>query len=634
MKIKKVLAGLTAAVFFMAGPVGAAGIGQALAATAPAGGQITSYKCGTPENQPVTFLVLNENEAQLGDGRGPAVDEAVTGTVFIPKAVTDYGDFEEVKVYNVTGIGDYAFNGCSGLEKIQIEGEVALSAHAFDGLPETTSIETNSRETKRALLGCGIDPGHVRYTGVRTNYVAFGDSIAAGYALPGYEHGTPNDDRFPTPEGAFVNMLGETLESQDGPALVSNQAVSGWTSEQLLEALQSGQYSELLRHADVVTVTIGSNDLLGPFIKIVEQAINDNFSAKVSELENLSAEAAEAPGSDAQLREKQDSLVTEIANTLRQLNKTLKDNPELLAGCENFKDNLQPAVLSALHEQAPGAEIYWNTLYNPFYGETLNLSQLFPNLAEKFPLIFRQFESIDLSGYGAYYIEQMNQAFLQNTEGYHSVDIYEAFNEPDLTNVEIKNTEGKLSLNFDPHPNAAGHQLIAERYTSTIRDTYTSTDPEPDLSSQKAITGFRLGENAGSIDETAHRILVRVPWNTDLTRQTAVFEASAGAEVRVGGAVQTSGESVNDFTRPLSYVVIAEDLSRQTYEVTVEGENPAAAPDAEAGSFNRHVPDSTAASVATGLSGGQNGVAVLSVIFVVLAGGIVCVQYARGRGKK
>lgn len=630
MKIKKILAGLMAMMLLMTGSMGGTGIGRVFAETAEAGGLIESYKCGTPEAYPVAFLVLDENEAQLGDGISPAVDEEITGTVFVPKSVTDYGDFEEVRVYAVKAIGDYAFSGCGSLEKVQIEGEVALSSHAFDGLPETTVFETSSRETKKALLRYGIEPSRIHYTGVRTNYVAFGDSIAAGYALPGYKHGTPNDDRFPTPEGAFVRNLGEMLNAQEGLALTSNQAVSGWTSEQLLKALQSGEYAGLLKDADVVTVTIGSNDLLGPFIKIVKEAIDDNFSKKVSELEFLSAEAAEGRSSDAWLRERQNSLVTEIANTLSQLNETLKDNPELLAGCENFREKTQPAILNTLHEQAPEAEIYWNTLYNPFYGEKVDLSQLFPELAKQLPMIFKQFEAIDLSADGAYYIEKMNQAFLQNTEGYHSVDIYEEFNHPDLTNVEIKNIDGKLCLNFDPHPNLEGHQLITDLYTPVIQKTYTSDDPAPDLSAEKAITGFKLGENAGTIDKDVYKITVKVPWNTDLSRQTAVFEASEGAEVRVGEALQISGHTVNDFTEPVDYTVIAEDLTSQIYEVTVEMENLAAVTEAGAGTLNRD----GGGSVKTGMAGSHNAAAIFTVLFILLAGGIGYMWCIKGYGKK
>ena len=89
MKIKKILAGLMAMTLLMTGSMGGTGIGRVFAETAEAGGLIESYKCGTPEAYPVAFLVLDENEAQLGDGISPAVDEEITGTVFVPKSVTD-----------------------------------------------------------------------------------------------------------------------------------------------------------------------------------------------------------------------------------------------------------------------------------------------------------------------------------------------------------------------------------------------------------------------------------------------------------------------------------------------------------------------------------------------------------------
>ncbi|WP_208076609.1 hypothetical protein, partial [Bittarella massiliensis (ex Durand et al. 2017)] len=69
---------------------------------------------------------------------------------------------------------------------------------------------------------------------------------------------------------------------------------------------------------------------------------------------------------------------------------------------------------------------------------------------------------------------------------------------------------------------------ITDLYTPVIQKTYTSDDPAPDLSAEKAITGFKLGENAGTIDKDVYKITVKVPRNTDLSRQTAVFEASEG----------------------------------------------------------------------------------------------------------
>lgn len=85
--------------------------------------------------------------------------------------------------------------------------------------------------------------------------VALGDSITFGYHLPGSDPATGT----PSPL-AFPFMLGRI---QGGDA-VDDLGVPGWTSAQLLGALQnSATFQQAVKTASVVTVDIGSNDLLG-----------------------------------------------------------------------------------------------------------------------------------------------------------------------------------------------------------------------------------------------------------------------------------------------------------------------------------------------------------------------------------
>ena len=109
-----------------------------------------------------------------------------------------------------------------------------------------------------------------------------------------------------------------------------------------------------------------------------------------------------------------------------------------------------------------------------------------------------------------------------------------------------------------------------------------------------------------------------------------MFEASEGAEVRVGEALQISGHTVNDFTEPVDYTVIAEDLTSQIYEVTVEMENLAAVTEAGAGTLNRD----GGGSVKTGMAGSHNAAAIFTVLFILLAGGIGYMWCIKGYGKK
>jgi hypothetical protein len=79
---------------------------------------------------------------------------------------------------------------------------------------------------------------------------------------------------------------------------------------------------------------------------------------------------------------------------------------------------------------------------------------------------------------------------------------------------------------------------------------------------------FSLGTNVGTIESLA--ITVEVPHGTDVTALIATFSASFGTTVRVGGVVQVSGATANNFTTSVTYVVTAADgVTSKTYIVTV-----------------------------------------------------------------
>lgn len=85
-------------------------------------------------------------------------------------------------------------------------------------------------------------------TGGQVSLVGLGDSIPAGDECPGC---TP-----------FVELYGQQLAQQrSAPVQVTNLGVGGWTSSDLLGALQpGGDDAAAVAAADVVTVTIGAND--------------------------------------------------------------------------------------------------------------------------------------------------------------------------------------------------------------------------------------------------------------------------------------------------------------------------------------------------------------------------------------
>ncbi|MBQ6810529.1 MAG: LPXTG cell wall anchor domain-containing protein, partial [Firmicutes bacterium] len=388
--------------------------------------------------------------------------------------------------FAVSHINAKAFPDSADLKTIYIEGEVTIDENAFQDLPETVTFETGSEATKEAIVACGIDAARVKYTPVGTKIVAVGDSIAAGYALAEYKENGWDDntgDRYPTPSDAFLSVvegdLKAALAEEKLPVITDNQAVSGWTSKQLRDELEQGDYDSYLEDADIVTVTIGSNDLLGTFIELVIDEVDAVFGVNNDEVIVYATFDKNRPTIHFIIKRMAEDTVEKLSMLINNLNTKLEDNAALLQGCDAFKITYQPQILAMLKEKAPDAEIYWTTIYNPFYGAKIELSTLLPGVAGDSSAV------LDLSALGAFYIEEMNKAFDTNTEGYHVVDIYEAFNKAGLTNVDISRndngtaedlTDDQLNLGLDPHPNTAGHKVIADLLFDALEETYLAED--------------------------------------------------------------------------------------------------------------------------------------------------------------
>jgi lysophospholipase L1-like esterase len=84
----------------------------------------------------------------------------------------------------------------------------------------------------------------------KKSLVALGDSIPYGYNL-GNTNEHPSRDAFPY-------LIGE-----DADLRVRNLGEPGWTTDQLINTLETDQkFRQAIRHADYITLNIGNNDLL------------------------------------------------------------------------------------------------------------------------------------------------------------------------------------------------------------------------------------------------------------------------------------------------------------------------------------------------------------------------------------
>ncbi len=102
------------------------------------------------------------------------------------------------------------------------------------------------------LLGSLFSTGaFAKSENAKQSLVALGDSITFGYNL------NKNQNNHHTSKLAFPELIGE-----ENGWRVRNLGVSGWRTDDLLNALKTDKYRDAVRHADYITLNIGSNDLL------------------------------------------------------------------------------------------------------------------------------------------------------------------------------------------------------------------------------------------------------------------------------------------------------------------------------------------------------------------------------------
>ena len=95
-------------------------------------------------------------------------------------------------------------------------------------------------------------------------------------------------------------------------------------------------------------------------------------------------------------------------------------------------------------------------------------------------------------------------------------------------------------------------------------------------SSEKAFTSFGFAKLSvsGSINESDGTITATVPFGTDISALAAEFSVSEKATVEVNKVSQVSGQSTNDFSSIVFYVITAEDGSTKEYSVSVTISQP------------------------------------------------------------
>jgi lysophospholipase L1-like esterase len=274
-------------------------------------------------------------------------------------------------------------------------------------------------------------------TQVPPKLTVMGDSIAAGFGLEGYSKKDLSKCR------SYANILAEmyTEELKDQCSFeLADVAVSGDTSTQLLEHIQSGQFDDALKDSDCVIISIGGNDVLELFLEFLRDNMQLNKDSKLKDVVDQ---------------------VSDLKVVLDGLN-DLKDKMDV--ALEGFEANLE-VLINEIRNRTDGVIIF-QTLYDPLngYDPAFMFQGISKDKIGKLDEIIKE-HSVDENGGTRYLV----------------CDIYEAFYEKgtELTNIKA----------MDIHPNAAGHELIAQCLDETVRtQTYTYEVKNEEVSEEEELS--------------------------------------------------------------------------------------------------------------------------------------------------
>ena len=222
------------------------------------------------------------------------------------------------------------------------------------------------------------------------------------------------------------------------------------TSAQLLDLLQSGILDQDLENADYVSVSIGSNDVLLPFMEMIAQSVGSTDSTEDAILEKVN-----------EMRSSGD--LYQAIEKLNEIKAMMVNNETLNKAAHDFSAQFSD-IMAEIKEKAPSANIYVTNVYNPYN--------------------FSEISFLPLGTYAKPYIVELNQAFQSDSKEYTLIDVYSAFQKGNYVNANA--TSDLNSMSLDPHPNVAGHKEIARLIYASMRD-----EVRPDKTTIKSITSTK-----------------------------------------------------------------------------------------------------------------------------------------------
>ena len=292
-----------------------------------------------------------------------------------------------------------------------------------------------------SLLTClclifGLAPGV--FASEPAHYLALGDSITAGTAL--------NEGEPPFPQ---------ILAENNGWEL-NNLGLDGQTAGGLYDSLSSGTLDEEIAAAKRITITAGGNDVLDLLYELVAEEYNANNDPDITPDDVI---VILANSDDSRWFSLLRCGMAVLEGDESAGIPAFSDREEFLQKIEEFITNLK-AVIAYIRNLNEDAVIIVPTQYNPYK----DFSGMYEIVAT----------SMDASA------RKLNSAISSAADesGYLIADVFTAFQNSSETLCNATTSP----MNLDFHPNARGHEVIAQVMQDVLDQLPAEpepTEPEP-----------------------------------------------------------------------------------------------------------------------------------------------------------
>lgn len=327
------------------------------------------------------------------------------------------------------------------------------------------------------------------------SYVALGDGITTGYGLQNHKN-------------SFAKLVSERGNYIFNDNLADVEATSG----DLLKTVNAAENAHVLKSADLVTITIGANDLWNALYSFLADKYNEKKGTNISasDIKNFIMNG-ESENIDSDLFE---GVFSESIASFPESN-------NVKTAIEAFKTNFYRSV-QKIKTINPDVTLIITTQYNPYeyavkYHVVPDPKVARSNSNDSFEVLVQALDKALFSLND--YITSTGKGL-----GYDVADIYEAFHS-EVENLRNPCFAGE-HFTLDFHPNKYGHQVMADViYTICLHQEFEITASAKTVAFDRASVGYTTtGAKTITIANTGNQsVYISLPTSTNF-----IIAAAAG----------------------------------------------------------------------------------------------------------